>query len=435
MHKPLGPILLSIAAATAFAADRRQIPPVLTLPQAVEMALESSPSVKAAEERAGQADARARAARNARLPEASFTTFQSDQTDNLRAYGIDTPLLALNSAPFSTFDARVEVTYNVWDPARSARWQALRLEAQASGGDRDAAREALIADVNDAFLAVLYGQDVQRALDRQAAVAAEFLKIARDRFDKGDASALEPNRADQEGRSVRKMQLEAAAALRRSQISLALLLNAQPGTAFEAAGGNTSGSLPSSSDALRLAFQSRREYRAALARVDAARSAASAVRAKRLPTAQVHVDSGFSGVSPVRGIGTYRALVSLQLPLFQPAQAPEETEAEHRLSEAQAAADQMKATIEAEVSIALSEASASLEEGTVAQEIRDLAQQELDLASRRFTAGITDNTEVLGAQDRLLRAEGDLARSRFEFRRHRDELYRKMGRAEDIYRP
>lgn len=48
-------------------------------------------------------------------------------------------------------------------------------------------------------------------------------------------------------------------------------------------------------------------------------------------------------------------------------------------------------------------------------------------------AVITDNTEVLAAQERLLRAEEEVVRTRFEIRARRMDLSLKMGKPEEIY--
>jgi outer membrane protein TolC len=229
--------------------------------------------------------------------------------------------------------------------------------------------------------------------------------------------------------------MDAASNLQRSKTEFARWLNAQTGTAFDVDETNPDAQdLPPAEEALRVALTSRSEYQAALARVETAKAAAAAVRAKRLPSAQLHADSGFDGSSPVRGIVTYRVFGTLQIPLFHAEQGPEEAEAEARLREAQATADELRSAVEAEVREALDDAAASSPKIAVAGEIRDLAQAEVELTSRRVAAGVSDNTEELAAQERLLRAEEEIARIRLESRKRRVELYIKIGKPDDVYR-
>jgi outer membrane protein TolC len=429
------PLLLLLAPCAASAQTRPQIPPVLTLREAVDMALRNSPALRGAQARITQEDARTRAAGSSRLPQADISGYESGQTENLRAYGLNTPLFNLNTGPFATFDARLGVTYNFWSPALRKKEVALAAEADASREDQNDARETLIGEVAEAFRLVSYGQDLERALASQAGTAAQLWKIVEERYEKGTGSALEPNRAKQETLRIQSLQVDAAIALERSKIALARLLNARIGTSFEAADEDSPRTLPASPEALKTALESRAGYHAAQARVAAAEAAFRAVRAQRLPTAQFHVDAGMNGDSPAHGILTYRAIASLQIPVFHAELAPAEAEAQARVKEAQAAAEEIRNNVEAEVSTALAQCAATQQKMEIALQIRDLTRQELELASRRLTAGVTDNEEALAAQERVLRAEENIAEVQFELRRLRYELYRKMGKVEEIYRP
>jgi outer membrane protein TolC len=428
-------LLLSLTACAASAQTRPQIPPVLTLREAEQVALRNSPALREAQARINQADARTRAAGRSRLPQADLSSYESGQTQNLRAYGIDTPLLNLNSGLFATFDARLGVTYDVWAPAARRKEAALASEADASREDQNDARETLIGAVAEAFRLVCYGQDLERALATQAATAAGLLKIVEERYEKGTGSALEPNRARQESLRIQSLQVDAAAAVERSKIALAQLLNAQIGTSFRTADEDFTRALPAGPDALKTALDSRAGYRAAQARVAAAEASVRAIRAQRLPTAQFHVDAGMNGTSPAYGILTYRAIASLQIPIFHAEVAPAEAEAQARVREAQAAAEEIRNNVEAEVSASLAQSAAAQRKMEIAAQIRDLARQELELASRRLTAGVIDNEDVLAAQERVLHAEQNIAEVQFELRRLRYDLYRKMGKVEEIYRP
>jgi outer membrane protein TolC len=415
-----------------FAAGRPAIPPVLTLREAIDIALANNPGLRAAEERARQSEERVRAAHKSALPQVDFNTYQNGQTDNLRAYGFGASSgLDLYPPPFATFDSRLNVTYNLWDPARRRREQAARLDADAGVQETAAARENLIGDVTEAYLAARYSRKVERALEHHASLAENLLKLAEDRYARGVGSALEANRASQEVRRVRLLQVDAAASFRQSKMALARLLNADPRSAFDLSDeAAVNMPAPSAAEAIERALASRAGYRALETRIAAAEAEAAAVRARRLPTVQVHVDSGFSGDSPVRGIVTWRALGSLQFPLFRGEQSAETAEAEAKVRELQSTAAEMQAAIETEVSIASSEIDAARQKVELAGEIRDLASQELDLASKRFATGITDNLEVIAAQDRSLRAEEDLARIQTDLLRAITGLYRKMGHPE-----
>jgi outer membrane protein TolC len=425
--------LLLLLNLPGFGGERPLMPPVLTLRRAIDIALAKNPGLRAAEERARQSGERARAARNVGLPRVGFNSSQSGQRANLRTFGLSAPQISLYTPPFAVFDSRIDVTYDIWDPARRIREQAARLDADAGMEDRKEASETLIGDVADAFVAGRYSQEVERTLERHAVLASNLLKLVEDRQSKGLGSVLEVNRADQELRRVRLLQVDAAAATRRSKMSLAQLLNTEARSAFEFSDeGAGEIPVPPVADAVQRALASREAYRALDRRIAAAKAQVEAVRARRLPTVQVHADGGFLGDSPVRGIATWRMYGSLQVPLFRGEQTAEDAEAEAKVRELQAIAEGMRAAIETEVSIASSEVDAAKQKVRLAAQIRELADQELELASKRLAAGITDNLEVVAAQERSLQAEGDAARIESELIRRVCDLYRTMGASDAL---
>jgi outer membrane protein TolC len=62
-----------------------------------------------------------------------------------------------------------------------------------------------------------------------------------------------------------------------------------------------------------------------------------------------------------------------------------------------------------------------------------LANEELDLARSRFAAGVTDNIEVVSAQDSLARASDNRIDAFYRFSAARAKLARAMGRVEETF--
>jgi outer membrane protein TolC len=62
-----------------------------------------------------------------------------------------------------------------------------------------------------------------------------------------------------------------------------------------------------------------------------------------------------------------------------------------------------------------------------------LSRRELDLSRARFARGITDNTEVVNAQDRLAKADDATIRAQYRLGLARASLARAMGTAETTY--
>jgi outer membrane protein TolC len=88
-------------------------------------------------------------------------------------------------------------------------------------------------------------------------------------------------------------------------------------------------------------------------------------------------------------------------------------EAEGALHEAQVAIDGGRSQIETEVLDAISGVEWALKEVKTSAANVTLSRQELDFSRSRFDRGITDNTEVVNAQDRLSRADDASIRAQY----------------------
>ena len=62
-----------------------------------------------------------------------------------------------------------------------------------------------------------------------------------------------------------------------------------------------------------------------------------------------------------------------------------------------------------------------------------LSREELELTRQRFTRGVTDNTEVVNAQDRISRADDAYIRARYTLGLARANFARATGAAETTY--
>jgi outer membrane protein TolC len=85
------------------------------------------------------------------------------------------------------------------------------------------------------------------------------------------------------------------------------------------------------------------------------------------------------------------------------------------------------------VKSSIAEWRAARNEVNVANDALRLAQQELNLARGRFAAGVTDNIEVISAQDSLARASDNRIDAFYRFSAARATLARATGRVEETF--
>src|SRR5208282_2646932 len=177
------------------------------------------------------------------------------------------------------------------------------------------------------------------------------------------------------------------------------------------------------------------DYRSALVSVRAAELQVQSVKAYRLPTVSTSFSDGQSGDSPVHNVNTYRLTGSLNVPIYTSGRIRGEIdEAEAVLHEAEVKVDELRSQIETDVLTAAVGVEWALKELDTSTANVKLSRQELELTRGRFTQGVTDNTEVVNAQDRISRADDAHIRALYTLGLARANLARATGAAEKTYR-
>ena len=126
--------------------------------------------------------------------------------------------------------------------------------------------------------------------------------------------------------------------------------------------------------------------------------------AEYFPTIDLNGDYGDLGVTPGNSHGTFSVAARLNIPIFQGGKVHADVlEADATLQENRARLDNLRGQIEYEVRTALLDLAAADEQVQVARSSVDLAEQTLTQARDRFAAGVTDNLEVVQAQETVAR--------------------------------
>jgi outer membrane protein TolC len=188
-------------------------------------------------------------------------------------------------------------------------------------------------------------------------------------------------------------------------------------------------------DAMRLAFQRRKDLLSLQAQLEVATQARKAVRGERLPTLSF---DGYYGVLGVVGglyHGVFSATGKVSVPVFQEGQLRGESE----VATAQAIAlrqqiDSLQVSIEWQIRAAMLDVQSSNELVKVARSNVDLATQEVQDASDRFKAGVEDNLPVVQAQAVLAQAQSRLVQTLYQYNQSKLTLARNTGVVETQYK-
>jgi outer membrane protein TolC len=188
-------------------------------------------------------------------------------------------------------------------------------------------------------------------------------------------------------------------------------------------------------DAMKLAFQKRKDLLGLQAQLEVATQARKAVKAERLPTLAF---DGYYGVLGEIGDfyhGVFAATGKVSVPVFLEGQLRGESEvAESQVIALRQQIESLRVSIEWQIRSAMLDVQSSNELVKVARSNVDLATAELQDASQRFTAGVDDNLPVVEAQAVLAQAQSRLIETLYQYNQSKLTLARNTGVVESQYK-
>jgi outer membrane protein TolC len=416
----------------------QSLPNPLTLSQALTIALTNSSVLRTAQSHLDQAAGRYAQSRSLLLPQLEGYAYQAYLTMNLKGLGIDIPTVPQGvQGPFGSMDARARLSQDLLNIANFQSWKSSRSKQDSSRLQVENAREVVVLNVVAAYLQVLRAKASRDALTEQTKLAADLYQLTQQRFKEGVSAKLESIRAMEQVNSLQQQRQEAEQSLIAAKLNLANLLQTQITSDFEvddpAAYGTDT--MVDRNAALQAALAARPDYRAAQASVRAAELQVRSAKANRYPTLGASMADGQSGETPVHNQNVYRLAGTLYIPIFTSGRIRGQIEeVQGSLHEAQASADQLRSQIETDVLTAIAGVEWARKEVETSAANVSLSREEVQLSSQRFTQGVTDNTEVVNAQDRVSKADDARVRAMYTLGLARANLARATGAAEKTYR-
>ncbi len=430
-------LLYLVLPTSAGAQSRSVLPSNLTLSQALEVALLNSSILKDARAHLEKASGQYEQSRSVLLPQVDVFAHQGYLTINLQGFGILVPGTPNLIGPFSSMDARAILRQDLLNIAAIRSWHSFNLRRDSSVYLVENAREVVTLNVVGAYLQALSAKTNRNNLAEQTTLATELYKLTASRTGQGVSSELDANRAKQQMNTRTQELQQAEQNYIVAKLNLARLVQANITSDFEVAdqAAYGSGETMDKGASLQAALASRPDYRAAQAAVRAAELQVKSIEASRLPVVRLRVSDGQSGTTPEHNVNTYNVQGTLEFPIFTSGRIRGQiNEAEGALHEATAALDRERAQIESDVLTAISGVEWALKEVDTSSQNVSLSRQEVEMSRSRFAQGVTDNTEVVNAQDRLSRADDARIRALYTLGVARANLARAMGGAERAYR-
>jgi outer membrane protein TolC len=374
---------------------------------------------------------------SALLPNLTTGTSVGVRQIDLKAdIGLNIPGVPHVIGPFGVFDTRGYLDQSVfnWESIEHARSSTAQLKSAQYSYQN--AREVVVLVVVSNYLLVIADQSqVESALAQRDTAKALFDQTT-DQHEAGLAAAVDVLRSDVELQAREQQLIVARNNLAKQKLVLARAIGLPAAQAFDIATEVAYQPLTTSTldEALQQAYASRADYKSLTEQVRSAELEKKAAAAERYPTVSAHVDDGDIGTNPASSHGTVNAAAELRLPIFQGGRVHgDNLVADSLLATAKQRLEDLHAGIDQEVRDAFLDLQDTAQEVAVEKNAVRLATQTLQQSRDRFASGVTDNIEVVQAQESLADANDAYIASLYRYNTAKISLARAIGVAESNY--
>ena len=350
--------------------------------------------------------------------------------------GLSIPGVPRVIGPFGYFDSRAYLKQSVfdWESIERARSSNALLKS-AEFGSKDARELVVLVIVSNYLLAIADQSEVESATS-QRDTAKALLQQASDQKGAGLASAVDVLRSQVQLESREQRLIRAQNDLAKQKLALARAIGLPLGQQFEITTQVPYKKLtPSTLDeAIDGAYNNRPDVQSQMSRVRSAELAKKGASAERYPSIGAETDYGLSGINPGSSHGTVDAAATLRIPVFQGGRVHGDVlRADAELTEERQRLGDLRAKIDQEVRDVFLDLEADAKEVSVETSAVQLATQTLEQSLDRFSSGVTDNIEVVQAQDALAIATDAYIASLYNYNVAKLSLARATGVAESRY--
>jgi outer membrane protein TolC len=349
---------------------------------------------------------------------------------NFKIPGVSIPTVV---GPFHYTDARANATWTAFDYSARKNYRSAQDNERASRLSVENARDLVVQAVAAAYLQIIADASRAEAIRSQVQTAQALYDRAVDQKQAGTSAGIDVLRSQVELQQQQQRLLAQDNQFAKDKLTLGRIIGLPSGQEFKIA--ETVPFSPLSSiaqdQALRLAMDQRPDFRGYAAQVRAAEEAVQAARGQRYPTATVSADYGDVGPTLASSHGTFTFTASANFNIFDGGRiGADVVQAKANLKQKQDELADLRAQIEYEVRTAFLDIRTAADQIAVAQSNLDLANQTLAQARDRFSAGVSDNIEVVQAQESVASANDNLISALYSHNVAKVALARALGAAD-----
>lgn len=368
------------------------------------------------------------------LPNVSADVQEVAQKQSLEALGLRSAQFPRVIGPFSYFDVRASGSQRLFD------WKAIQKYRSAARSEDVArlnlkdARDLVVLVTGNAYLQAIAGAARAETAQAQVETAKALYDKAGAQQHAGVSPAIDTLRAQVEYQSRRQQLIAASNDFAKQKLVLARVIGLASGQEFALADKAPYDAfpIPDLETTLQRAYSLRSDYKAAQDRLFAAQLERSAAFAGYYPSLNLAADYGEIGPAPGSVLPTFHVFGTLNVPIFQGGKVHGDVlKADASLRAAQAQLSDLRGQIDQDVRNALLDLKSSADQVEVAQSSVNLAEEALTQSRDRFAAGVTDNLEVVQAQEAVATAHESLISSLYQHNLAKVSFARAIGRAEE----
>jgi outer membrane protein TolC len=409
----------------------------LTLAQAIRRALDQNPRVQQSLLAIAESGDDRRSAAAALMPSVAAEASGQRNKYNLQAQmGMSVPGFPAVVGPYNWSSVGLEARASLFDLSLWKKWRASQQGEVSAKAQGRAVREEITALVVGQYLGALRATASVKAGESRVELAEALAKLAENQQKQGVGTKLDTLRSQVQLQTERQRLIQAQTQRITALAGLGRLLDLKPGTGIDLLDTLTTPALPVGD--FHKAYEAGLAQRPELAVLDAREKAAlnmrEAAQGLRLPTL---VATGFYGSTALQSMpsaNTYQISLGLRVPLFTgglvSAQVSRAKSEQSRVQEAQR---DIRAQVGYEIQVAQAELDATTHEVAVADLAVSLSTEALTQARHRFEAGVSNNIEVINAQDELARANDNQISALYRLNQSRADLARATGQLESFF--
>jgi outer membrane protein TolC len=401
----------------------------LTLPAAVELALQSNPRVKAVLSNREMMDAQVREARSGWWPLLQFSETFTRSNNPVFVFGSlleqsrfgpeNFAVDSLNNPDsLNNFRTAINLKWSVFDQMQSsARVAQARIGQEQADHQKQMVKQQVRFEVIRAYFGVLLAQQRKDVTEEAVKMGEADRKRIADFFESGLVVQSDLLSAEVQLAEFRQQQVQASGDLVTAHAFLNTVLGTPVQTLQRVSGQliDKQFFLAETDELIRQALQNRPDYARAGSAVKSSEEGVRGAKGNYLPRVDVFSSYGISGKDLTSGSSDYAVGAGLTFNLFDSGRGARLDKARAAQSTAAAEHEHLANQVRLEVMQAYQDYVSAKERLNVAARIVTQAQEALRIVQDRYKEGLTTITEVLRAQTAYLRTRLNLISSRYDY--------------------